>query len=106
MASPMTYPKPWASMQETFGDLTKSKELDEFNLQDLLRAGAFSKKQMGQQLDLNRLFQPQYMEAEEKGIAGKLGSTANLLKKFGPLLREADERANPQRTAMLNELYS
>lgn len=104
MASPMKMPKPWESLVESFGDLTKSTELDEFNLKDLLRAGAFAAKQMQQQLDLSRLFQPQYMEAEQEGISGRLQSIMDLMRRFARPMREADESANPERTAMLREL--
>ena len=107
---PFQYQKPQQSLEEAFGFLATTPGLERLSASDLQRQlnlnSQYGTAQLQQQLDCSRRFQPQFVEAEAEGISARSKSDAAMLKELGPLLRRADEQANPQRTAMMRELYS
>jgi hypothetical protein len=106
---PFQYQKPQESLEEAFGYLATTPGLERLSASDLQRQlrlnDKFGRKQLQQQLDFTRQFQPEFVEAESEGIAARRKADAAMLKELGPILRRADEQANPQRTAMMRELY-
>lgn len=108
--TPFQYHKPQESTEEAMRYLSTSPGLYKLSASDLQRQldlqSKYGPKRFEQQLDFTKRFQPQMVEAEAAGIAARQKSDAALLEQLAPVLRRADDKANPQRTAMMKELYS